>query len=280
MAARFEKVGQTAFVIAQWRAEESESGSPLFSDHVANIFLNGETQALARKIAQASPSTQFLVRYRTRFFDDLFLESMGAGVRQFVLLGAGLDSRSIRLAMDGVKFFEVEQEHVIAFKSDRLRACGYATDNTRMIHADYTRVDFMRLLAEQGFDPGEETVLLWEGNVFYLEYENVITVLRILRDHLKHFRIAFDYLSRKLVERATGFRRSADLLSEFSSMGAPWRTGIDRAQDVAAEVGLRVDQDFRIADYVNQRNDGIVVDRDLLDDYSICILSNRQSLIA
>jgi methyltransferase (TIGR00027 family) len=274
MPTSFEKVGQTAFVIAQWRAEESESASPLFSDHVANIFLNQETQAVARKIAGASPSTQFLVRYRTRFFDDLFLERMRAGVRQFVLMGAGLDTRSIRLGIEGVKFFEVEQEHVIAWKADKLLEYGYATDNIRMIHADYTRVDFVRMLVEQGFDPGAETVLLWEGNVFYLEYQNIIDVLRILRDHFAVFQIAFDYLSKKLVDRATGFQRSGDLLAEFAGMGAPWRTGIDRGEDIAREVGLTVEKDFKIADYVNGRNEGVVVDRDLLDDYSICVLSN------
>jgi methyltransferase (TIGR00027 family) len=274
MLTSFEKVGQTAFVIAQWRAEESESASPLFSDHVANIFLNQETRAVARKIAEASPSTQFLVRYRTRFFDDLFLEKMQAGVRQFVLIGAGLDTRSIRLGMEGVKFFEVEQEHVIAYKLEKLLKHGYAMDNTCMIHADYTRSDVVRMLTEQGFDPSEEAVLLWEGNVFYLEYQNVIDVLSILRDRFATFQIAFDYLSKKLIERSTGFRRSSDLLAEFDGMGAPWRTGIDRAEDVAREVGLTVEKDFRVADYVNDRNDGVTVDRDLLDDYSICVLSN------
>jgi methyltransferase (TIGR00027 family) len=277
MPTSFERVGRTAFVIAQWRAEESECASPLFTDHVANIFLDQETRGVARKIAEASPSTQFLVKYRTRFFDDLFLEKMQAGVRQFVLMGAGLDTRSIRFGMDGVKFFEVEQEHVISYKVGKLQEYGYALDNTRLIHADYTKVDFVRMLIEHGFDPGEETVLLWEGNVFYLEYQNIIDVLSILRDHFANFQIAFDYLSQKLIERSTGFRRSGDLLAEFSGMGAPWRTGIDRAEDIASKVGLTVVKDFRIADYVNQRNDGVTVDRDLLDDYSICVLSNARN---
>ncbi|GGA48294.1 hypothetical protein GCM10007416_21860 [Kroppenstedtia guangzhouensis] len=59
MKSIYEKVGRTAFVIAEWRAEESESADPLFYDHIANIFLNEETKQIPAAISQSSPSTKF-----------------------------------------------------------------------------------------------------------------------------------------------------------------------------------------------------------------------------
>ena len=271
----FEKVGITAFVIAEWRALETESPTPLFLDHIANIFLSKETKEIAEKIAQASASTQFLVRYRTRFFDDLFIQRMNNGVRQFCILGSGLDTRSIRLATDDVRFFEVEQEQVISFKRQKLQEQGYSLENNAYVDADYTKVEFMEALIAQGFDPNLKTLFLWEGNVFYLLYEHIISVINTINQYVPSFELAFDYLSDKLIKRSTGYDQSEHLLEGFASLGAPWQTGIGDIQRIANETNTAVQRNFLIADYVNQRNDTFAVDRDLLDDYYICLLTNK-----
>jgi len=268
MSSSYEKVGRTAFVIAQWRREETEAADPLFSDHVANIFLDEEAVQWADGIAKASPSTRFLVRYRTRHFDDTIRERIRAGIRQFVILGSGLDTRPIRLASDGVTFYEVEQEHVVDYKRSQLAKHGYA-EASRFVAADYTAVDYLSALEASGFDPREPTFLLWEGNVFYLRHDNACAVLTGLRERLARFEITFDYLSAKLIGRTTGYQKSGALLDGFRSLGAPWSTGFADIGKFADDVGLTVQDDFLIADYVNRTSREIQVDRTLFDDYSI-----------
>jgi methyltransferase (TIGR00027 family) len=270
----YQKVGRTAFVIAQWRCEETEQPNPLFCDHVANVFLNEETTRSAKAIVTASSATRFLVRYRTKFFDDQIRARIAAGVGQFVILGSGLDTRSIRLVANGapVRFFEVDQQPVLEYKREALEGAGYDVEST-LIHAEYTSVEFMSALESKGLDLGKSTFVLWEGNTMYLEYESLLAVLRTLRTKLARVEIAFDYVSKKLIANATVFRTSQRLLESFGSMGAQWRTGIDSAAEVAREVGLDCGMDFLLADYVNSLGTEIEVDRTLFDDYRIGTLS-------
>ncbi|MBU8854952.1 class I SAM-dependent methyltransferase [Bacillus sp. FJAT-26377] len=274
MESIYEKVGRTAFVIAEWRAEESESASPLFSDHLANIFLNVDTSKNALAIAEDSPSTRFLVRYRTRYFDDLILQKIRQGIKQFVILGSGLDTRPIRLGAKGVTFYELDQKHVLDYKAQQIKEFGYE-QNSIFIPCDYTDVDFIEKLKDKGFDPSLETFLLWEGNIFYLKYNNIFYVLNSLKHGIDTFELTFDYLSQKLINRATGFKRSEDLLNGFSQIGAPWNTGFDDISDLAKQVGLLVKENFLIADYSNEIGKDIHIDPKLFDDYSICIFTNK-----
>ncbi len=268
----YEKVGRTAFVIAEWRTEESESADPLFIDHLANIFLNNETHQVALSIAKTSPSTKFLVRYRTRYFDDAVLDRIHQGTKQFLILGSGLDTRPMRFGTDGVKVYEVEQQHVLDFKAWQLKKFGYR-QNSVFVPCDYTDVDFILLLNEKGFDPERETFVLWEGNIFYLTYENICHTLESLNLGIEKYEIAFDYLSQKLITSSTGFKKSQSLLDGFSSIGAPWNTGFDDIAELAGQVGMTVSDNFLIADYANNLNREFQVDLRLFDDYSISILN-------
>ena len=71
---------------------------------------------------------QHFVNYqgaRTRFFDNYFLQAAEAGVRQVVILAAGLDSRAYRLAWpDATTIFELDRPQVLDFKREVLDRAG------------------------------------------------------------------------------------------------------------------------------------------------------------
>lgn len=272
----FEKVGTTAFVIAQWRAEEAENPAAVCLDHIANIFINEEMRNLAIKVAKASPSTSFLVKFRTHYFDDLILSSTDNGIKQIIILGSGLDTRPIRLGTKDVRFFEIDQEHVFKFKREALSKFGYK-ESSDFIPCDYTSDDFIGLLTEKGVDFSQETFFLWEGNIFYLPYAMSLDVLNKINSHFENVKISFDYLSQKLIQQATGYQKSNDLLDSFSSMGAPWQTGIENVEAFANECGFQVHENFLIANYINEKFPSFRVDENLLDDYFICILSSTKT---
>ncbi len=63
---------------------------------------------------------------RTKFFDSFFLTAANDGIKQAVILAAGLDARSWRLPWpDGVTVYELDQDRVLDFKlvdADRITA--------------------------------------------------------------------------------------------------------------------------------------------------------------
>lgn len=109
---------------------------------------------------------------RTRFFDDFFLDAARAGIRQAVILAAGLDSRAYRLPWPaGTTVFEVDQPQVIEFKSTTLsRLDAQPTAQRRTVAIDL-REDWPAELRAAGFNPAERTAWIAEGLLGYLPAE-------------------------------------------------------------------------------------------------------------
>jgi methyltransferase (TIGR00027 family) len=109
---------------------------------------------------------------RTRFFDDFFDAATAAGIRQAVILAAGLDSRAYRLPWpSGTTVFEVDQPQVIAFKSATLSGLGAQPTAERRTVAVDLREDWPAALREAGFDPTQRTAWIAEGLLGYLPAE-------------------------------------------------------------------------------------------------------------
>jgi methyltransferase (TIGR00027 family) len=109
---------------------------------------------------------------RTRFFDDFFLTATIAGIRQAVILAAGLDARAYRLPWPaGAVVFEVDQPEVIAFKSTTLAQLGAeATAERRAVSIDL-RDDWPNALRNKFFDTAAPTAWIAEGLLPYLPPE-------------------------------------------------------------------------------------------------------------
>src|SRR6201999_4508597 len=105
---------------------------------------------------------------RTRFYDNFFLDATRSGIRQVVIVAAGLDARAYRLPWpDGTTVFELDQPAVIAAKAETL-----AGDEPRCrrvaIGADLT-TDWTDTLRSNGFDPELPAAWLMEGLLQYLD---------------------------------------------------------------------------------------------------------------
>ena len=104
---------------------------------------------------------------RTRYFDTYFGNVAAAGVRQVVVLAAGLDSRAYRLDWPAeTVFFELDQPQVLEFKREVL--AGYTpTPDRREIAVDL-RNDWPQALQDHGFDPSAPSAWIAEGLLIYL----------------------------------------------------------------------------------------------------------------
>ena len=109
------------------------------------------------------------IAVRTRFFDDFFTAASEAGIRQAVILAAGLDTRGYRLAWPaGAVVFEVDQPEVIAFKTATLAGLGAEPTANRKTVAIDLRDDWPAALRSAGFDPDQPTAWIAEGLLVYL----------------------------------------------------------------------------------------------------------------
>jgi methyltransferase (TIGR00027 family) len=106
---------------------------------------------------------------RTAFFDEFFLGAADSGVRQVVILAAGLDARTWRLPWpDGTVVYELDQPKVLDFKSKTLREHG-AQPTAELVNVPIDlRQDWPKALQEAGFDPSKPAVWSAEGLVRYL----------------------------------------------------------------------------------------------------------------
>lgn len=170
-------VGSTALFVAAARALEAQKPEPLAIDPFAEVFcraVGGPWAAVLDGAGDHPLHTEdfgaHFVTYqgaRTRFFDDYFRRAAEAGVRQIVLLAAGLDSRAYRLDWPaGTTVFELDQPRVLEFKRQVLADRGAAS--TRREVAVDLREDWPQALRDSGFRDAEPSAWIAEGLLIYL----------------------------------------------------------------------------------------------------------------
>jgi methyltransferase (TIGR00027 family) len=180
-----ESVGATALGVAAARAAETESENPLISDPFARVFLDAagdgvwnwfSASKLPAEVLEAEPDVELrmrsMVNYmasRTAFFDGFFLDATNAGVRQAVILAAGLDSRPWRLPwLGGTTVYELDQPKVLEFKSSTLRQRG-ALPRSNLVDVPVDlRQDWPTALQQAGFDASAPSVWSAEGLLPFL----------------------------------------------------------------------------------------------------------------
>jgi methyltransferase (TIGR00027 family) len=171
-------VGYTALLVAGWRALHAVSPKPLVRDEYATLFITASQDPyLAGVLAKPGTTegeTAFprLYGVQTRFFDDFFASAGDAGIRQAVIVAAGLDSRAYRLEWpDGTTVFEVDLPKVLEFKAQVLSEHGAAPKARRSEVAADLRTDWPTPLKAAGFDPQSPSAWSVEGVLPYLTDE-------------------------------------------------------------------------------------------------------------
>jgi methyltransferase (TIGR00027 family) len=171
-------VGYTALLVAGWRALHALSPQPLVRDEYAQLFVAASRDPFLAGVL-ANPGTDDnetafprLYGVQTRFFDDFFASAADAGIRQAVIVAAGLDSRAYRLEWpDGATVFEIDLPKVLDFKERVLAEQGAAPKANRSPVAADLRTDWSRPLEAAGFDTESPAAWSVEGILPYLTDE-------------------------------------------------------------------------------------------------------------
>jgi methyltransferase (TIGR00027 family) len=173
-------VGSTALFVAAARGLEAQKPTPAVVDEYAEVFCRAAggmwADVLDGKPTDLPLTTtdfgEYFVNYlaaRTHYFDGYFAAAADAGVRQIVLLAAGLDSRAYRLAWPaGTVVFELDRREVLDFKGEALAACGATPSADRREIAVDLREDWPQALQHSGFDADAPSAWIAEGLLIYL----------------------------------------------------------------------------------------------------------------
>ncbi|MEG3939582.1 class I SAM-dependent methyltransferase [Microcoleus sp. S36b_A3] len=263
----------TAFIVAEFRAEENQETIPLYTDNVVKIWLNEKTKEIADKIAQNSPAAKEMIKLRTKYFDDVLSNQILGGCKQVVILGSGLDTRAARINGEKVTYFEIDDSDTLELKEETLKA-NKISANVRYIPGDYIKDGLIALLKESELDFERPTYFLWEGNTTLLAKKDVILTLEQIRYNVKSFRLSFDYMSERVILRTTGYQDINDYIDKYESMYAPWITGFENIATLADELNLKVIENFSTADLHAQYRPRRSLESNLFKFYFVCTLEN------
>jgi methyltransferase (TIGR00027 family) len=189
---------QTARGAAAYRAVHQKlEGGAIFKDPFASRILDPETAAALDEIA-ANDSLRpwrLFIAARSRFSEDTMADCIAYGVRQVVVLGAGLDTFSLRnpYADLGVRAFEVDYAATQMWKRDRIRAAGLA-EPPSLIFApvNFEQESLPEGLTRAGFELDEPAFFQWLGVVPYLTKDAVSSTLKFI-SKVPRAAVVFDY---------------------------------------------------------------------------------------
>lgn len=137
---------------------------------------------------------------RIWFFDSVVEEYL-PDVAQFVILGAGFDTRAYRLPIDRrVRVFEVDSPRTQMVKRETLKKAGIGSSEVTFVPADFEKQDWLSCLIAAGFNPGERTLFLWEGVTMYLDRAAIENTLRKIASTAHGSIVAFDYFTTEALE--------------------------------------------------------------------------------
>ena len=156
-------VGATATMVAANRALATDAGlidDPFAAPLVRAVGIDVYTRLVNGEIPVSDDAGFDPARMgrgmavRTRFYDRFFVDATRGGIRQAVILAAGLDARAYRLPWpQGTVLYEVDLPEVIDFKTSTLRGLGAAPTVERRTVAVDLRDDWPAALQAAGFDP-------------------------------------------------------------------------------------------------------------------------------
>nr|WP_300040164.1 class I SAM-dependent methyltransferase [Methanospirillum sp.] len=206
-------INSTAEGMALYRVMESEKkvDERICCDPYAVFFLSETIRGLLHSnsdqltrymevIDAQYPGLSNSVLARTRFFDDVINQMLNDGLDQFVIIGAGYDSRPLRIErLKKIKtIFELDQKEIQCRKRELLSGISEKVpENHVYISIDLEKDNFFESLTKQGFDPSLRSLFLMEGVIYYLSPDSVTSVLSgITQKCGRDCSIIFDYPSR------------------------------------------------------------------------------------
>jgi methyltransferase (TIGR00027 family) len=267
------KPSRTAMRVAIRRAAHQVMDKPIvFDDPLALRIIGADAAAklksgLGEQSGIASRSLRAFLVARSRFAEDELARAVQDGVRQYVLLGAGLDTFAYRNphGASGLRVFEVDYPATQEWKREQLRAGGISIPGEIFVPVDFERETLAEGLRRAGFNTEEKAFFGWLGVTPYLTERAFTETVEFIASMPHGSGVVFDYAvprsSLKFLERFAFDRISA----RVAAAGEPFQLFLD-PKDLAnrlRRMGFELMEDLGVDDlnsrYFRGRSDGLRV---------------------
>lgn len=265
---------KSALLVARLRAVHQLLDDPIvFNDPFALPVLGPQVEALVRNdpFQFTDPmlrGMRAMMVVRSMLAEDELKRAVQAGVRQYVVLGAGLDTFAYRnpLADNGLHVFEVDHPSTQAWKRANLKEAGIAIPDTMtFVGVDFSKEELAGKLQEAGFRADQPAYFSWLGVTVYLPRDAVFKTLEYIASLPKGSGVTFDY---RVMPESPFINPIERVISEFigkmiSDQGEPWLNAFDPQTfpQELRELGFQAATDINppelSARYLARRKDGL-----------------------
>jgi methyltransferase (TIGR00027 family) len=163
---------------------------------------------------------------RSRLAEDEWAEAKQRGIRQYVILGAGLDTFAYRNQdQHDSRVFEVDLPATQQWKRDCLRAAGIEEPaSLTFVPIDFERATLAEALGQAGFCHNEPALFSWLGVTMYLEEQAIMSTLRFIASLTPGSGVVFDYAVLPSLLTSREHRAMELLAARTAEHGEPWKT--------------------------------------------------------
>ena len=261
----------TAQGVAKQRLIETIAGADkrVINDPYADSFVigSGFIKLMGHKLntwlsEKLAPGFHEHLISRTKFIDELIQKSAVNGTEQYVILGAGYDSRAHRLELpSSLKIFEVDQPEVSDNKLAKLPKQLPNSDNVTYVNIDFSYQSLTEQLIGAGFDQKKSTIFTLEGVSQYITKEAVSSTIKELASLTRDTNSIFfmSYVDELLDENpeacfGEGYpnpAKKASLIKGLSAkVGEPWISFYNGAEieDLLSQNGYSIEENVTLED--------------------------------
>lgn len=257
--------------MALFRAIETvrHSHKRLFTDPYAIFFLdNGLKWAvkiaalpliggiISKFIHRQGPGALSSGIARTKLIDELLQQTIRYGVRQVIILGAGFDTRALRLDfLNTTPVIEVDHPDTSDFKVKKLKeALGKLPGNVCYYQIDFNKQSLDDLARRNNFNLSIPTTVIWEGVTNYLTQQAVDETFEFIEKLERGSYIIFTYVNKHVLENPQSFDGAAKLLIKLSKIDERWTFGFkpEELSDYLTKFRLTILKDLGASEYRNK----------------------------
>jgi len=180
---------------------------------------------------------------RERYIDDFLKASLGEGLAQVVILGAGFDTRPYRTpGIEKTRVFEIDQPATQADKLERLKkVIDPLPSNVIFLPVDFNTQTLVERLPASGYNEQAKTLFIWQGVTYFLTAEGIDSTLAFIANHSgPGSMVIFDYMYTETLQ-------SKRMQQAAKTSGEPYIFGID-ANKIELFLAQRGFQDIQSKD--------------------------------
>jgi methyltransferase (TIGR00027 family) len=259
---------RTAQYMALFRAIETgrPSHKRLFSDPYAAIFLDKKLNRVAKfsklpiigrlipKIIQKrGPGALSSGIARTKYIDELLWQTILKGVKQVIILGAGFDTRPLRLDyLNSIPVIEIDHPDTARWKINRLKeTLGDLPKNVSYFQIDFNKQSLEDLASEHNLNFDIPTTIIWEGVTNYLTQHAIDETFEFVKKFTTGSYLIFTYINRLVLDNPGLFIGTEKVLENLTKNEESWTFGFnpEELSSYLAEFHLTLLEDLGAGEY-------------------------------